>query len=191
MIVYTIGHSTRTVEELASLLKAVGVDRLVDIRTVPRSRTNPQFNKDTLPAALAAAGIGYSHCRALGGLRGPRKADGAPSPNTLWRTAGFRNYADYAMTGEFRAALDRLIALAGRSVPAIMCAEAVWWRCHRRLVADNLLVRGIDVRHIMGPGKVEPARLTPGAVIGSDLTLTYPEADGPAPGPLFDYGNDR
>jgi len=170
--IYTIGHSTRSTGELISLLREAGVDLLVDVRSMPRSRTNPQFNTDTLPEELAAAGIGYRHIRALGGLRHPPK--GAPaSPNTLWRNGAFRNYADYAMTEPFRVGLAELRALAAEHVCAIMCAEAVWWRCHRRLVADYLLAEAVPVSHIMGPGKDEPARLTPGAQPRPDGTILY------------------
>src|SRR5437763_1161669 len=160
--IFTIGHSTRSVGELIGLLREAGVDLLIDVRSVPRSRTNPQFNTDTLPQALAEAGIDYRHIRALGGLRHHPK--GAPeSPNTLWRNDAFRNYADYAMTEPFRAGLAELRALAQEHTCAIMCAEAVWWRCHRRLVADYLLAAGIPVGHIRVPGKIELARLTLGA----------------------------
>jgi uncharacterized protein (DUF488 family) len=172
MTIFTIGHSTRSVAELIELLRHARADLLVDVRSVPRSRTNPQFNADTLPQELAGAGIGYRHIRALGGLRHHPK--GAPdSPNTLWRSAAFRNYADYAMTEPFRAGLAELRALAGEHRCAIMCAEAVWWRCHRRLVADYLLAEGIPVGHIMGPGKIEPARTTPGAQSQPDGTIVY------------------
>jgi uncharacterized protein (DUF488 family) len=170
--IFTIGHSTRSVAELIALLREAGVDLLVDVRSVPRSRTNPQFNTDALPQALAEAGIGYRHIRALGGLRHHPK--GAPqSPNVLWRNAAFRNYADYAMTEPFRRGLAELRGLAREHTCAIMCAEAVWWRCHRRLVADYLLSEGVPVGHIMGPGKIEPARLTPGAQPQSDGTILY------------------
>jgi uncharacterized protein (DUF488 family) len=169
---FTIGHSTRSVGELIALLRYAGVDLLVDVRSVPRSRTNPQFNTDTLPQPLAQAGIGYRHIRALGGLR--HRPKGAPaSPNTLWRNDAFRNYADYAMTETFRAGLAELRALADEHRCAIMCAEAVWWRCHRRLVADYLLAEGVPVGHIMGSGKIEPARLTPGAKAQPDGTIVY------------------
>lgn len=171
--IFTIGHSTRTVPELVDLLRQNSVDLLVDVRSVPRSRTNPQFNADALPAPLGEAGIRYRHLVTLGGLRGPRK-DGTPSPNTLWRSDAFRNYADYAATGEFRAGLDELKTLARNHRCAIMCAEAVWWRCHRRIIADYLLVGGIPVVHIMGPGKIDAATLTPGARSLSDGTLAYP-----------------
>ena len=171
--VYTIGHSTRSAAELIDVLRENGVDLLVDIRTVPRSRANPQFNSDALPAPLAGAGIGYRHLSALGGLR--HHAKGAPpSPNGFWQNAAFRNYADYALTPAFREGLDELCPLAVEHTPAIMCAEAVWWRCHRRIVSDYLLARGIEVRHIMAPGKTEPARLTERAEPHPDGTILYP-----------------
>lgn len=171
--IFTIGHSTRSVAELVGLLRQVSVDLLADIRSVPRSRTNPQFNADALPAPLAAAGIGYRHLTALGGLRGRRK-DRPPSPHTLWRNDAFRNYADYAATEAFRAGLDELEGLAGDHCCAIMCAEAVWWRCHRRIVADYLMVQGIAVAHIMGPSQISPAALTLGAQQLADGTILYP-----------------
>ena len=143
---------------------------------MPRSRTNPQFNADALPASLTAAGIGYVHLKALGGLRHHPKG-APPSPNPAWRNAAFRNYADYAMTAPFRAGLDELCALAREHRCAIMCAEAVWWRCHRRIVADYLLTRGLDVRHIMGTGRHDPAGLTPGAQPLPDSTIRYPAAE--------------
>jgi uncharacterized protein (DUF488 family) len=174
LTIWTIGHSTRPVGELIELLHQVPVELLVDIRSVPRSRTNPQFNRDQLPAPLAAAGIGYRHLPALGGLRGPRK-DGQPSPNRLWRNASFRNFADYAnSSADFRAGLDELIGLARQRRSAIMCAEAVWWRCHRRIVADYLIVAGAAVRHILAHGHIEPASLTPGAVPQPDGAIRYP-----------------
>ena len=170
--IFTIGHSTRAAGELIALLKEAGVETLVDVRSVPRSRANPQFNADALPEPLAAASIRYVHLKALGGLRHHPK--GAPaSPNTLWQSAAFRNYADYAMTEPFRAGLDELCALAEGERCAIMCAEAVWWRCHRRIIADYLLARGITVLHIMGPGKQDPAALTPGAQPLPDGRVLY------------------
>jgi uncharacterized protein (DUF488 family) len=171
--IYTIGHSTRAVAELIALLREAGVNLLVDVRTVPRSRANPQFNADTLPAALKEDRIAYRHLTALGGLRG-RRRDQAPSPNTFWDNASFRNYADYAMTRSFRDGLTELRALARQHTCAIMCAEAVWWRCHRRIIADYLLAAGDDVCHIMGPGKIERARITEAAAIQPDGTLLYP-----------------
>ena len=175
-MIYTIGHFTRSVDELIALLRENGVDLLVDVRTVPRSRFNPQFNTDVLPGTLAAAGIGYRHMPALGGLR-HRPKGAPPSPNGLWRSEAFQAYADYAMTPPFGAALDALLGLAHDHVCAIMCAEAVWWQCHRRIVADYLLAAGEDVRHIMAPGKVEAASPTPGAQ-RRDGAIVYPAAQG-------------
>ena len=171
--IFTIGHSTRTLAEFMTLLRQVKITLLVDVRSIPRSRMTPQFNGDTLPDALAAHGIGYQHLRALGGRRHHPK--NAPSSlNTYWRVAAFRNYADYAETGEFRAGLGALYALACDDRCAIMCAEAVWWRCHRRIITDYLLAGGTQVEHIMGPGQVAPATLTPGACVMAGGTLRYP-----------------
>jgi uncharacterized protein (DUF488 family) len=171
--VFTIGHSTRAASELIALLDEVRTDALVDVRSVPRSRTNPQFNIDALPSALATAGIAYHHVRELGGLRHRRK-DAAPSPNTLWQNESFRNYADYAATEAFRAGLSRLLTLAQDHVCTLMCAEAVWWRCHRRIIADYLIASGVPVFHIMGHDRREEAALTRGARVGTDGTLVYP-----------------
>jgi uncharacterized protein (DUF488 family) len=159
------------------LLREAGVDLLVDVRTVPRSRFNPQFNTDVLPATLGAAGIGYRHMPALGGLR-HRPKGAPPSPNRLWRNEAFQAYADYALTPAFHTALGELRELAHGHSCAIMCAEAVWWRCHRRIVADYLLAAGEDVRHIMEHGKTEPESLTPGATVQVDGTVLYPAAQG-------------
>ena len=179
---YTIGHSTRPVAELAALLSEAGAGLLVDVRTVPRSRANPQFNADTLPDALLPWGIAYRRLPALGGLRGRRKEAG-PSPNGFWENKSFRNYADYAETPSFREGLDELLALGRERTCAMMCAEAVWWRCHRRIITDYLIAEGETVFHIMGPGKIEPARMTPGAVVQADGTLAYPEEpSGAVPG---------
>ncbi len=175
---FTIGHSTRSLPELIELLREAGVTLLVDVRTVPRSRTNPQFNTDSLPQALEPAGIGYRHIAALGGLRS-RRRDSPPSPNDFWENASFRNYADYAATGDFRQGLESLLRLGEAHRCAIMCAEAVWWRCHRRIIADYLIAGGHAVTHIMGPGKTEPARLTPAALQMPDGTLTYPRVAPP------------
>ncbi len=169
----TIGHSTRSVEELAGLLGAAGVDCVVDVRTVPRSRANPQFNGDALPDALATLGIGYRRIAKLGGLRA-RLKDADPARNAFWENASFHNYADYAATPSFGEGLAELRALGRERVCAIMCAEAVWWRCHRRIIADYLLVEGETVLHIMGGGRIEPARLTPAAVLLPGGTLGYP-----------------
>ena len=172
MIVHTIGHSTRTTAELVALLREGGVELVADVRRFPRSRTNPQFNAEALGPALEKEGIGYRHVAALGGRRSAAGAK-EPSRNTLWREAAFRAYSDYAETAEFRAGLEALLALARDHSVAIMCAEAVWWRCHRRIVTDYLLARGVEVRHILGPGKIEPAELTPGAVVEAEGKLSY------------------
>ena len=172
MIVHTIGHSTRTTAELVALLREGSVDLVADVRRFPRSRTNPQFNAETLGPTLQKEGIGYRHLAALGGRRSAADAK-APSGNTLWRQAAFRAYSDYAETGEFRAGLEALLDVAHKHSVAIMCAEAVWWRCHRRIVADYLLARGVEVRHVLGPGKIEPATLTPGASVGAEGRVSY------------------
>ena len=172
MLVHTIGHSTRTTAELVALLREGGVDLVADVRRFPRSRTNPQFNAEALGPALRTEGIGYRHLAELGGRRGADDAK-APSHNTLWREAAFRAYSDYAETEEFRTGLAALLDLVCEHSVAIMCAEAVWWRCHRRIVADYLLAGGIEVRHILGPGKIEPAKLTPGAVVEAEGRVSY------------------
>ncbi|MDF1585489.1 DUF488 domain-containing protein [Marinimicrococcus flavescens] len=177
---FTIGHSTRTVGQLVELLRASDVQLVVDIRTVPRSRTNPQFNADVLEETLRQSGIGYERIAELGGLRGS-SPDVPAAVNGFWQNRSFHNYADHAIGTSFREGLARLREL-GQAVPcAMMCAEAVWWRCHRRIVADHLIATGETVCHILGPGKVEPARLTEAARIAPDGTLTYPadvRADG-------------
>jgi len=162
MRLYTIGHSTRPFDDLVAALQSFGVLLLVDIRTVPRSRHAPQFNREALSRHLSRRGIRYRHMAGLGGLRKPR----ADSTNTAWRNAGFRGFADYMETPEFPAALEALRTLARDEGPAaIMCAEAVPWRCHRSLVADALTALGDEVLHIMGPGNAHPHALTPWAQI--------------------------
>ncbi|WP_345798299.1 DUF488 domain-containing protein [Castellaniella sp. MT123] len=178
---YTIGHSTHNLATFAGLLTGAGIELLADIRTVPRSRTNPQFNRDTLPEALAAFGIAYEHMAALGGLRGKSKTV-APGVNGFWENDSFHHYADYALSDDFRQGLEALIAQARARRCAVMCSEAVWWRCHRRIVADHLIARGIPVFHIMGPGHIDAASLTHGAVIRPDGTVVYPPAGSQAPG---------
>jgi uncharacterized protein (DUF488 family) len=165
---FTIGHSTRTLGELVALLRQVEITLLVDVRSIPRSRTVPQFNADTLAESLAAERIGYRHLRALGGRR-HRREGASPSHNTYWRVAAFRDYADYAETDEIRAGLDAVRGLARHDRCAIMCAEAVWWRCHRRIITDYLLADGARVEHIMAPGKIVPATLTAGVQIMPDM----------------------
>ncbi len=170
---FTIGHSTRSIEEFVELLQQSEIRFLVDVRTVPRSRTNPQFNAPTLAASLAPCQIGYSHIAGLGGLRG-RQKQVEESMNDLWQNQSFRNYADYTQTPAFQEGLQQLLELGAMGRTAIMCAEAVWWRCHRRIIADHLLARGLTVFHILGPQDVPPATLTPGAVVTAD-SVTYPQ----------------
>lgn len=170
---FTVGHSNRSIGDFVALLQAAEVRLVADIRTVPRSRANPQFNRDTLPDALAAAGISYDYLAALGGLRGKSRAL-PPDVNGFWTNQSFHNYADYALTPEFHAGLAHLRAEGHESRCTVMCSEAVWWRCHRRIVADYLIASGETVVHIMGEGRLEPARLTPGAVIRPDGTIIYP-----------------
>ena len=169
-MIYTVGHSTRPPEEFLRLLCAHGAERVVDVRRYPASRRHPHFTRDALAGALAAAGIAYRHEPDLGGRRLPCR----DSVNTGWKSAGFRGYADYMETAAFRAALDRLIELAADRPTAIMCAEAVPWRCHRQLIADALTARGVEVRHILGPGVPELHRLSPHAQVLPDGRLRYP-----------------
>jgi len=167
--IYTVGHSTHPIEEFIALLQAHGVKRLVDVRTIPKSRHNPQFMKDALATSLRAAGISYRWMRVLGGLRHTHE----DSPNGGWRNASFRGYADYMQTPEFAAAVDDLVAHAKHDDLAIMCSEAVPWRCHRSLIGDALLVRGVKVLDIMSKTSARPHELTPFAhVDGTDIT--YP-----------------
>lgn len=166
--IYTIGHSTRTLDELLALLRAHGVERLVDIRRYPGSRRLPHFSRDSLAGALPD----YIHMPELGG----RRKSLPDSPNDGWRNEQFRAYADYMATPEFRAAIDRLVALASEKPTAIMCAEAVPWRCHRNLVSDELTRRGIEVRHITGPGKDSRHTMNPMARVECDH-LVYPASD--------------
>ncbi|MGC2603218.1 MAG: DUF488 domain-containing protein [Rhodomicrobium sp.] len=174
---YTIGHSTRSAEAFIGLLEAARVQLAIDVRTIPKSRYNPQFNTEAIAPALQTAGIGYRHMPALGGLRHAKKGAG-PSPNGFWDNENFRNYADYAATGEFRLGLGELRALGGVQICAIFCAEALWWQCHRRIITDYLLAAGDTVNHIMGGGHQEPARMTEAAVTGADGAITYPPAQG-------------
>ena len=172
--IWTIGHSTRPIDEFIGLLRAHQISLLVDVRTVPRSRYNPQFNTDTLAQSLRDAGFQYRHLPELGGLRKPKK----DSLNDGWRNASFRGYADYMQTEEFLNALEALMADSRLQATAIMCAEAVPWRCHRSLIADALVTRGWDVRHIMSPEKATPHVLTSFAHVEKG-TLTYPKPNDP------------
>jgi uncharacterized protein (DUF488 family) len=170
---FTIGHSNRSLEEFAGLLTGAGIDLVADIRKIPMSGANPQFNMDTLPDALAAFQVSYEHIAALGGLRGKARSL-PPDVNGFWTNKSFHNYADYALSEQFHAGLEHLLELGHKRRCAIMCSEAVWWRCHRRIVADYLIARGKTVFHILGQDRLEPARLTTGAIIQSDETVVYP-----------------
>ena len=168
--IYTIGHSTRTIEQFIELLKAHDIEELVDVRTIPKSRHNPQFNAEELTASLQEAGIAYEHLAKLGGLRRTSK----DSVNLGWQNTSFRGFADYMDTSEFRAGLDELTALAEKKTVAIMCAEAVPWRCHRSLIADALTVEGWRVLHIQSRKTASPHELTSFLKV-KDGRLTYPE----------------
>jgi len=167
--IFTIGHSTRTLPEFVAILRASDVSVVVDVRSVPRSRHNPQFNKETLPAALKAKGIGYVHMPDIGGLRRPVRG----SVNTAWRNKSFRGYADYMQTKEFAEQLLHLIALARENCVAIMCAEALPWRCHRSLIADALIVRNVKVEHIISENSTIQHVLTEWAHV-EGTRITYP-----------------
>jgi len=171
--IFTLGHSTLRIEAFLALLQAYGIERLVDIRTIPRSRHNPQFNDTALAGSLKARHLQYAHLKALGGLRRPRK----DSPNTGWRDGGFRGFADYMQTEEFRGALAALIGLSRENRVAIMCAEAVPWRCHRSLVADALIVRGVPVVEILSESSYRMHELTPFARVDG-VRITYPPEQG-------------
>lgn len=173
--ILTIGHSNRPLHDFLKLLQAHSVTCVVDVRTIPRSRHNPQFNSESLPKSLKKANIGYVHLPGLGGLRRTSKT----SPNTGWRNASFRGFADYMQTPEFESALGQLLDLARDVRPALMCAEAVPWRCHRSLIADALLARGIQAHHIMSPTSARPHSLTPFAKVRA-TRITYPPERSPA-----------
>ena len=172
--VFTIGHSTRAAEEFVALLRENAVDLLVDVRRFPMSRRYPHFNRDELAAALRAAGIDYLHAEVLGGRRSPRK----DSRNTAWRNAQFRGYADHMDTPDYRAAVAELVKRAETRIQAVMCAEAVPWRCHRNLLADALVARGIEVRHIIQPGKADAHTLNKDAhVLEGGFVVYGPRVD--------------
>jgi uncharacterized protein (DUF488 family) len=170
--VFTVGHSTRSLDELVGMLQERGVEVLADVRTAPGSRRLPHFSRPALAALLPPRGLEYVHLPELGGFRRPRP----DSPNDGWRNRSFRGYADYMATPAWRAGLERLLALAAKRPLAAMCAEAVPWRCHRSLIADGLVVRGIEVTHVLGPGQTQSHRLTPFAVVEGDR-ITYPAPD--------------
>ena len=170
---YTIGHGTRPIGEFIDLLQSVQVTLVADVRTVPRSRTNPQYNRDALPPSLATGGIRYEHIAALGGLRGRER--GVPvDVNAFWQNDSFHNYADYAMSDRFRAGLSHLRDLGRNQCCAIMCAETLWWRCHRRIITDYLLAAGETVFHLLGPGHIEAAAMNAAARLQTEGYLIYP-----------------
>ncbi len=170
--IFTVGHSTRSIPEFAKLLQFAQVSLVIDVRTVPRSRRNPQFNEDVLGSELADYQVGYERIAALGGLRG-RSPDVPKAANAFWNNESFHNYADYALSDQFTAGLAELLAVSSTGRCAIMCAEAVWWRCHRRIIADYLLAKGRTVLHLMGSDRIEPAHLAPGATLVGTKVL-YP-----------------
>jgi uncharacterized protein (DUF488 family) len=171
--IWTIGHSTRSADEFLALLHANNINGLADVRTIPRSRRHPQFGRELLDARLKEEGIVYRHFAALGGLRKPLP----DSSNGAWRNASFRGYADHMLSDEFAAAVDELLDFGERHNVAVMCAEAVWWQCHRMLLSDALVARDVDVQHIMSPrgsSSLQPHRLTPFAQIREDGQVWYP-----------------
>ena len=170
--VWTIGHSTHSSDAYAALLAAHGIEQVADVRTVPKSRRHPHFHSDALARDLDARAVAYEHLPQLGGWRPPR----ADSPNGGWRNTSFRGYADHAMGEEFAAGLAQLRELAATRRTAMMCSEALWWRCHRRLIADRLVVGGDTVWHIGSDARAAAHRLTPFAVVGPDRQITYPAA---------------
>ena len=171
--IWTIGHSTRSADEFVALLRAHAIDGLADIRTIPKSRRHPHFAREALDARLKDEGIEYRHFAVLGGLRKPRP----DSPNGAWRNDSFRGYADHMMTPEFSAAVDELLEFGEHRNVTVMCAEAVWWQCHRMLLSDALVARNVDVQHIMsskGTAALQPHRLTPFSQIRGDGQVWYP-----------------
>ena len=172
---FTVGHSNRSITEFIDILRDASIGLVVDVRRLPGSRAHPQFDSDRIAASLAEVQIAYEHVKPLGGRRG--RVDAVPAQtNGAWRNRSFHNYADYALSQEFRKGLDRLLELGTKRRCAIMCSEAVWWRCHRRIIADYLLTRGVVVEHIIGPRKVTTAVLTPAAHVLSNGVLRYTPA---------------
>jgi uncharacterized protein (DUF488 family) len=170
---FTVGHSTRPIDEFVHLLRTAGVEHVADIRRLPGSAAHPQFNGPELDDALAESGIAYAHVPELGGRR-PRDHSVPDEVNAFWSNRSFHNYADYALGEQFRAGLDGIVGLGAQTRVAVMCSEAVWWRCHRRIVADHLLAHGHEVFHLMGDHRAEPAHLTDAVRIMPDGMLTYP-----------------
>jgi uncharacterized protein (DUF488 family) len=181
---HTIGHGTRPLRDFVELVKSVAVTLVVDVRTVPRSRTNPQYNREALPQSLEPFGIGYEHIASLGGLRG-RAREVPLELNAFWQNDSFHNYADYALSDDFRDGLAHLRQLGHARHCVIMCAETVWWRCHRRIITDYLLAAGEKVFHILGPDHVEEAQMTAAARLQADGRLVY-AAERPAQRDMFE-----
>ena len=173
--IFTVGHSTRTIEKFVDLLRAGQVEMLVDIRSTPRSRTNPQYNLETLPETLAAYQIGHIRIDELGGRR-PKSKSVPPDVNAFWTNQSFHNYADYALSDAFHDGLEQLQVLSRDRRCAVMCSEAVWWRCHRRFVADYMLHAGREVFHLMGEDRLDPAKMTP-AARPEGRSLVYPAGE--------------
>lgn len=169
----TMGHSNRSPETAVDMLREAGVRLLVDVRSFPKSRSNPDFNDDRFPQTLADHQIGYRHMPALGGRR-PKQPGIDGDLNAFWRVRSFHNYADYALGADFRNAFDELVELGRNRSLAMMCSEAVWWRCHRRIITDWLLLHGHEVRHLMALGRIEPGRITEGARLREDGAVVYP-----------------
>lgn len=172
---FTIGHARHPLPKFLQLLQSADIQYLVDVRSYPRSRTNPQFNIDTLPEFLLSNNVQYTHMLSLGGRR-PRQNQVNPQCNAWWQNSSFHNYADYAMQAEFADALEQLIQLGQKNRCAIMCSETLWWRCHRRIISDHLLAHGLQVFHIL-PAGIEAAVLTPGANIDQHGKLCYPKTN--------------
>jgi len=170
---FTVGHSNRSLEEFVEILKSAEICLVADVRKIPRSRANPQFNQETLAESLPRCSISYELMTVLGGRRGIVKSV-SPDVNGLWRNLSFHNYADYALSAEFTAGLRHLVERGREQRCTIMCSEAVWWSCHRRIITDYLIANGETVSHIMGPGRFDPAKLTPGAVVRPDGKVEYP-----------------
>ncbi|SFW25169.1 Protein of unknown function, DUF488 [Luteibacter sp. UNCMF366Tsu5.1] len=176
MPLMTLGHSNRSIDDFLGVLQDSHIERVVDVRTFPRSRTHPHFNIETLPASLAAVGVAYDYLPDLGGRRRKSK-EIDPAVNAFWRVSGFHNYADHAMSDAFQASLRKLLALADERRTAMMCSEVLWWRCHRRIITDYAIASGRDVVHVFDVGHSELGRMTPAAIVRTDGLLAYPATD--------------
>lgn len=173
---YTVGHSDRSIEDFIALLRSVDIEQVVDVRRLPGSRKHPQFDEDALRESLDAAGIRFDRIAELGGRR-PVSKEVPFEVNAFWQNRSFHNYADHALSDEFRAGLHELVGYGRELRTTVMCSEAVWWRCHRRIIADHLLARGEEVFHLMGGGRAQPAELTSGALVDGDRVV-YPGTAG-------------